>query len=341
MKQIILHVGPHKTGTTAIQLAYFRGRRVLAQNGVCYPMSGSANAAHHGLVDWSRRWGDNFDADQLRAEVEPYPTVVISSENFAHLDVADLLRAREALSFGKVTVLFYLRRLVDLWPSHWQELVKHGQALSFRDYISDAALETVAAPFYFRLDQFQQLQRFNEAFGAENVRVVGYDMLRENGVDLAVDLLQRFDPALASIALPKVDANASRVGWQTSFLRLFNKLWAERFGRVAPFQLRVALLQRLKDQKIGWIDGFREDESKWLRPINLSSSSFLSKNLQERFVATYSGQFQDDAAAVTTAYLAEKKRIVHDVQFPLQMSPELLRSAQGLLSEIAAELEAG
>lgn len=338
MTKIMLHVGPHKTGTTAIQLCYFRNRGTLLNNGVCYPVAGKAVTAHHTIVDWLRNWTDKFDPEQLRTELAPYEHAIISSENFVHLSSPQLERARELLSFGEVTVLFYLRRLVDLWPSHWQELIKHGLERSFKSYIADVGLEETTPSDYIRINQMQQVQRLNDVFGPDNVKIIGYDMLREQGLNLATDLLGRIDPALAQLDLSFVDANLSNPGWQTGFLRLFNFLWADRYQSTAPANLRLALTDMIDKDEIPWIEQFREYSVAWDRPVQLRSRAPLVQTLQQQFMDTYGNQIQDDTDAVAAAYFAEKTRIVHDTRFPLQIAPELLDNANALLNQIVEKL---
>jgi hypothetical protein len=96
---LILHVGPHKTGTTALQAALATNADLLARFGVLYPTTG--------------RSGDS------------------------HADLAPALR--DAFPGAEVRVSYRLRRLSRLWPAHWAELVKHGQDPGFADYLAAVA----------------------------------------------------------------------------------------------------------------------------------------------------------------------------------------------------------
>ncbi len=52
MARLVLHIGTHKTGTTALQDSFHANRGLLAEHGIIYPALG-AHTGHHGLLtDW-------------------------------------------------------------------------------------------------------------------------------------------------------------------------------------------------------------------------------------------------------------------------------------------------
>ena len=53
LKTIIIHIGPHKTGTTTLQNALYINREFLLSNDIFIPCAGRRNiksAAHHNLA---------------------------------------------------------------------------------------------------------------------------------------------------------------------------------------------------------------------------------------------------------------------------------------------------
>lgn len=48
--RLVLHIGNHKTGSTAIQTALSNSYKHLVSNGILYPKAGRARNAHHNLV---------------------------------------------------------------------------------------------------------------------------------------------------------------------------------------------------------------------------------------------------------------------------------------------------
>ncbi|HEY4377379.1 MAG TPA: hypothetical protein VGM93_09480, partial [Acidimicrobiales bacterium] len=60
---ILVHIGPHKTGTTALQSMLDRGRSAMAEHGVLYP---GTKGAHHdearSLRQHSAGWANDAEA---------------------------------------------------------------------------------------------------------------------------------------------------------------------------------------------------------------------------------------------------------------------------------------
>ena len=53
-KKVILHIGYNKTGTTAVQNAFYYNRNILAKNGIYYPTKCRGkrkSPAHHSLAE--------------------------------------------------------------------------------------------------------------------------------------------------------------------------------------------------------------------------------------------------------------------------------------------------
>ena len=129
----IFHIGPHKTGSSALQqLLQLNGDR-LKNHGILLPQSGriAGRCAWHYLA-----WGcrnppaARFDAEvsvetmladvRIEAEAGGAKKVVISSEAFTSFDAAPD-RLRKVLGVQRATVLFWLRRsdaLLNSWYNH-------------------------------------------------------------------------------------------------------------------------------------------------------------------------------------------------------------------------------
>ena len=52
-RRCLLHIGRHKTGSSAIQAALYRRREDLKQRGYLYPLSGLANELNHQNIAWA------------------------------------------------------------------------------------------------------------------------------------------------------------------------------------------------------------------------------------------------------------------------------------------------
>ena len=137
-KTLYLHVGTHKTGTTAIQALLTTQSEAWAQGGLFVPRSGRIHdlSGHHNVA-----WELNADAryrpafgtladlcEELKAS--PHAVAVISSEDFEYLySDPRALRALKTAFEGcgyQVEVLMFLREQGAMIGSLYQELLKHG-----------------------------------------------------------------------------------------------------------------------------------------------------------------------------------------------------------------------
>ena len=127
---VLVHIGPYKTGSTAIQTTLALHRDDMAPHGVLYPGEGhrqmrptwaliGRGAAGVSAVPMSE-W------EELAAEVRAAADrrVVISSEDLASAKVDQAQRLATDLGPDRVHVLLVVRRLDKLFPSSWQERVK-------------------------------------------------------------------------------------------------------------------------------------------------------------------------------------------------------------------------
>jgi hypothetical protein len=185
---VLLHVGVHKTGTTAIQTALADAREDLATQNVRYP--GKLQAQHRAALallgrpwGWNNRGGGVMDRehfDRLAKRTTAAPgRVVISSEFFCEASAEQAQEAVTALGEAgarPVHVVVTLRNLGKLLPSSWQQYLKYGLTTSYDAWLTDV----LAAPgsskmtptFWKRHDHGDVITRWVQAVGPENLTVM-------------------------------------------------------------------------------------------------------------------------------------------------------------------------
>ncbi|WBB59721.1 hypothetical protein O7599_29875 [Streptomyces sp. WMMC500] len=182
----LLHIGPHKTGTTALQGAFHKARPALRKHGVVY--AGPGRQAKDPAVAIARK-------DPTPAEREPWETFCTeaaeagdkrffaSSEFFATASADAAVRAvKELAGEFSVHVVVTLRPLRKIMPSHWQQYVKHGLCESYETWL-DAMLRKPPyeepTPDFWHLQRHHELiERWAAAAGPENVTAVVVDEAR-------------------------------------------------------------------------------------------------------------------------------------------------------------------
>jgi hypothetical protein len=184
---VLLHIGPFKTGTTAIQEALASSRPELADHGVTWPgtqlHTRAAMSAIRHTFGWSDRGGATAprrDWRELLTEVRAAPgRVVVSSEYFCLAKPRRIERIWEQLGQGRVHVLVTLRPLGLLLPSTWQQYVKSGKSIHYEDWLravlADPPDRTVTPWFWVRNDHLALVRRWVEVVGTDRLTVLVLD----------------------------------------------------------------------------------------------------------------------------------------------------------------------
>jgi hypothetical protein len=189
-RQIVLHVGTHKTGTTSLQ-QFLRDHAdtLLAEAGVDYPPGLVIPNAHAELpllaVRPDRLWPARIRLPETRdpawlAAAERHvrevlrasrrPVVVLSHEDLSYARFDDeLVRLRDLLGDAPVRVIVFLREARSFLESYRAQLVATGFELS-DDPTSFAYVE----PDSWLVDQDGLLEGYRRAFGASSVEVFDY-----------------------------------------------------------------------------------------------------------------------------------------------------------------------
>jgi hypothetical protein len=187
MKELILHVGFHKSGTTALQESFHLNRKKLLEFGIDYSFIDAK--AHHQYAwaltqrpwGWSKRGGEkvsekvwNKAAKQIsESKVEK---VLLSSEFFSELDGQKIRKIRYEIPNRNIKILFTLRPLAKLLPSSYQQYLKYGITAEYEDWLHsvlDKPGESKINPTFWRRHLHGQVvAKWVDVFGATNVTVL-------------------------------------------------------------------------------------------------------------------------------------------------------------------------
>ena len=186
--EVLLHIGVHKTGTTAVQGALAAARPRLEAQGVRYA---AKTISHYhaamaaigkrrgwelgGGVPKSGRW-ERLVKEVARATVP----IVISSEAFCEASDDAARTIVDSLGGERVKVLVTLRPLENLIPSSWQEYVKGGLATTYDDWLADTmrgpgSSRLITPSFWKRNDHAAVVERWARVVGADRLTVIVVD----------------------------------------------------------------------------------------------------------------------------------------------------------------------
>jgi hypothetical protein len=182
----LLHVGPPKTGSTALQDALHQSRVSLSRQGVTY-----VSRVRHEIVParwitgrlprtpkwrWAeQRWNELVDA--MRAEGPERK--VYSSEYLADATDAQVVEVLDAIGVDKTYVVITLRPLVDLVPSQYQQYLQGGLTADYETWLETTFNEpafTGPTPWFWQRHRHDALvERWAKLLGPDRVLVVPTD----------------------------------------------------------------------------------------------------------------------------------------------------------------------
>ena len=219
----VLHVGPHKTATTWMQMNLHHNADALEKVGWLYPQTGERVViAHHDLSDNPKeimRDGSGkvlaFRRIAERAKAGNLD-IVLSSEGFRKWKPVHLKKLQKIMAPHEMRIVYTVRDPVSLVYSLWAQMVKTGGPRPFPEYYQqqiDKARKSRA------LNPLAELQRLSRVKGAE-LTVLLYDEIRRQDSDI-FDVFTR--QVLGTGQLPHVEADGANEREpleMTEFMRL-------------------------------------------------------------------------------------------------------------------------
>jgi hypothetical protein len=223
---LLVHIGPHKTGTTALQAALWRGRSALLEQGVRHiGQSRNPSNAVRAVTGQSSPYAvDTPPAMRYwhslvkEANAAHEPRRVISSEFFAWAKPDVIRGIVDDLGGERVHIAVTLRSLGRVMPSMWQQNIQAGTVAEFDAWLRqmlERPPDKPPAPFWTLHRHDQLIARWADAVGTDRVTVVVADDsdhafvlrafeellgLRDGTLEMHRDLTNR------SLTLPEAEA---------------------------------------------------------------------------------------------------------------------------------------
>jgi len=248
---LLLHIGPHKTGSSSIQYALRDGREALAENGVLYyapdpfpawslaalyateqqrahPMLRQKFPTDAAVVGWSREVWAGLERAVAGSDAG---LCVLSSEHFASLYKNGSFLTHLGRLFSGITVLAYARAPVALYLSAFQQNIQGGQCL--RDLKSPRSYKYVLR---------RQLEPYIESLGLENVILRNFQRDSLAGGDVVADFQAQMCRFAPKVTIPLLNINESLPGAAIAWLLMVNETW----DHSALTEMRRKVISRLK-----------------------------------------------------------------------------------------------
>ena len=182
---LLLHIGPHKTGTTAVQGALHLARERLAAEGVVYPGRGRqplwpilAVTGQPALLGEPHPEISYWENLVREISAAGHQRVVLSSEFFAEADDAAARRVVADLGGPRVHIVVTLRCLTRILPSQWQQYLQNGFHFGYLEWLDGILSDPPRTPtpgFWRRHRHDELVTRWAAAAGPENLTVIVVD----------------------------------------------------------------------------------------------------------------------------------------------------------------------
>ena len=363
----LLHIGPHKTGTTALQIALAKHSSDLLRQGVRYLSEGprvNANYAAFALEGRTSRkvegefpipmvhW-ENLKLNAARAEER---TVVMSGEEFCVLSKENIEKVAEGLGRERIHVLITLRPLSSILASQWQQYVQAGKMLKTLDVWLHEVLDNqrdspaTGVNFWLRHRHDKLISRWAETVGSDKITAIILDDHDHDALPRSFETLVGLK--LGTISIEDRTVNRSLTLQESEAIRSFYQLLDSQGFAELPDHIRYMMspaefIKRhrnphAKEEKIQLPD--------WAAERANSISKEMIQNIQqlgigiigniEKLVATPGIQrnastSKVDAVSIDLVAWTALGALVHsrvtegELPLPKRLSPNQIRRATG------------
>jgi len=256
----LVHIGPHKTGSTAIQVALDSAVERLAAHGVAYVTIGGYRPRKAGWALGVRGRPSGTARPPLKhwqklvhaVEEAQAPRVCVSNEDFGRATRAQAATIVEGLGGERVHVISVVRRLDRYLPSQWQERVKAGDERTYDEWLrvvldtDDPEPDWDRRNVWFSHDVRALVERWLGVVAPERYTVVISDE-KDHSV-----LPRTFESMLAlpeGFVVPDPSRSNRGLSWaETELLRRVNQLLDDR-GVARPQRRRLLIVGVLREMQ--------------------------------------------------------------------------------------------
>lgn len=258
--ELLLHIGPFKTGTTTVQAAFHQNREALARQGVHYagkraqPMAAAMEAVGREALPTLGRGAGRWDVllEEIRGAEARH--VVLSSEFFSGADESRARAIIEDLGADRTHVVVTLRPLVRILASQWQQYIQNRIVVGYDAWLH-AMLDDPDAPprmtpsFWLRHRHDRLIRRWAGVVGTDRITVVVVDESDKRMLPRTFEELLGLESE--TLVAHDLGSNRSLTWPEVELVRAFNRGWIDedlsmadytrlvRFGAIRYLQHRV------------------------------------------------------------------------------------------------------
>jgi hypothetical protein len=283
MPRYVIHIGPHKTGTTYLQAAFLSLRETLAAHGICYPLDLRAATApgHHGLAQRLLAGDDaKLAAEFAELNASDCKTILLSSETLQLLDASGIARLRALVGTNPATIVFYVRQWTEVMVSGWQGSILRGETVPLVERLHRQQADPLGSRI---VNPGVVLDAYAAQFGKENIKIANYNLLVRRKIDLLDHFFASFLDLKEIPAIDRSRKNASMGPVDTEILRSLNIICLHQGSKRPPIRgdeylkvrdtLDLAVVRSAMDQLV--------------TPVRFGAAAPIYAEIRERIVDSY------------------------------------------------------
>lgn len=284
IKKIVLHIGPHKTGSSYIQQMLFENAQKLEANGIYYPTKEWASeCGHHLAAEPSEmlrfcEYINNFESIN-----EKFNSIIISSENFDRLSSAEI-----ALFLANIKIPIHLiymyRNPFSVLYSHWQEEIKFGSDLPFGTFLVphliSPSTSTIVNPSLI-------LNKWISLINKKSLTIIDYDLMLRSNKNICNEFLVAAYGTDFNFEFEVAEINKSLQLEDAEVLRFLNSIDSSK-NNYPSTDIRIPFLKMRENYP--YMDEIKKSILKNILIINISSDP-LFEILTSKFFLEYSSCF--------------------------------------------------
>jgi hypothetical protein len=247
----LLHIGPPKTATTAVQGALDAARDDLVAQGVRYVGQRRRQARAAAALTRRRHLPSSTTTppisewETLAADINDArePRVVVSSEFFAAAGTEKVRRVASELGSDRLHIVVTLRPLARILPSRWQQNVQMGQTVAFEDWLGrllhpDRPDRSESPGAFWMVNRHDALvRRWADVVGPDRVTVIVLDDADRDRVLRAFEAMLGLRPG--TLLTPAGPSNRSLSLDEVEAVRAFN---IEAQARAVPEDVALSVM---------------------------------------------------------------------------------------------------
>lgn len=305
MTKILLHIGTHKTGSTAIQSFCYKNSMALIQQGILYPESYTKWGGHH-QIPWhlgvTHPYKDeDITFDQimlyLKQQIAIYQPrqVILSSEDFEFLPLPALKRLKETLDDYPIEILIYLRRQDNYLISEYKQHVRM-EVTQFSGTLFDFVLKYDFEP---RFNYKYITDKWSEVFGKNSLIVRPFEKQQLKDGDVVEDFISTINIERTE-NIQSVESSESNIGLSNMATLLLSKLNAYDISN------RGRLIELLRDLDFPDIDLISSKARKEI----LSRFEASNSDIAKQYLGRSNGQLYFDDLQVDKLSLPVEHQLI-------------------------------